>query len=191
VTLSLTALEVCCDGAMSEQKRGILTFDWALVFAWLMATTSGWLFGWLLLPEVAPVTPGVGAGIMQSVVLVGRIPKAWRWMLATAIGWLAGRLIIIPISPAGMGLLSGVVMGAAAGTAQWLLLRDRVQWAGWWIAISTLAWAAGISLAPPVNLAALPPIVLSGIVSSVLTGITLALLLQTPKPTVEEEMDTD
>jgi hypothetical protein len=174
---------------MSDQKQSILTFDWALVFYWMMATTSGWLLGWLLFPAIALVTAGVGAGIMQCLVLYRRIPRAWQWIVATAIGWLAGLAIIIPIVPAGFGFLSGAVLGAATGTAQWLLLRRSVYWAGWWILVSALAWATGLSLAPPSELVVLPRIVLSGVMPAFMIGIVLVLLMQYPKPSEEEETE--
>ncbi len=176
---------------MPNQKQSSLTFDWALVFYWMMATTSGWLFGWLLLPAIALVTGGVGAGIMQCLVLYRRIPRAWRWILVTAIGWLAGLAIIIPLVPAGMGFLSGIVIGAVTGTAQWILVRREVHWAGWWIAVSALAWATGLSLAPASGSAVLPRIVLAGVMPSVMTGITLELLLQFPKPAEGGEKNSD
>ena len=67
---------------MSEQKenQGILSFDWALFYYWLMATTGGWVLGWLLLPTISVVTAGVGAGVMQCFVLYRRMPRAWRWI---------------------------------------------------------------------------------------------------------------
>lgn len=172
---------------MSDQKQSILTFDWALVFYWMMATTSGWLFGWLLLPAIALVTAGVGIGVMQCLVLYRRIPKAWRWILVTAVGWMAGLAIVLLLVPAGMGLLYGIVIGAATGTAQWALLRREVHWAGWWIAVSALAWAIGLSLAPASGSAVLPRIMLSGVMPSLITGITLELLLRVPKPVDGEE----
>ena len=155
-----------------------------LYFQWIVGTTMGWLFGWLLLPAIALVTAGVGASIVQCLVLVRRIPRAWRWILATAIGWLAGLAIVIPL--AGMGLFSGMVIGATTGTAQWLLIRKEVHWAGWWIVVSTLAWATGLSLAPSAESVVLPRIVLSGVMPAVMTGVALELLWRYPKPAEEE-----
>ncbi len=174
---------------MSDQTQRVLEFDWALVFYWMTTTTAGWLFGWLLWPALALVTAGVLAGAGQSVVLVHRIPKAWRWLLATAFGWLAGVLVVV--FAAGTGLFAGLVIGAATGTAQWLLLRKEVHWAGWWIAVSALAWATSLSLAPNPESVLLPRVVLSGVMPSLITGITLELLLRAPKPAVEEEVDVD
>lgn len=181
--------EVYCDGTMSTQKQGFLTFDWALLTYWLLATTSGWLLGWLLLPAAALVTAGAGAGVMQWLVLYRRIPRAWRWVLATAVGWLAGVAIMIAVVPPGLGTVSGAVLGTATGTAQWLLLRRQVNWAGWWIPVSAMAWALGMSLAPSSELVALPRIVLSGVMPALMTGIVLALLIQVPKPSEEKESE--
>jgi hypothetical protein len=175
---------------MSKKDQASPLFDWAFLFYWLMATTSGWFLGWLLLPAIALVTAGVGVGVMQGFALYRRIPKSWRWILATAAGWMAGLVIIIPIVPAGMGLLSGLVTGATMGTAQWLLLRREVHWGGWWIIVSALAWSLALSLAPPSGLDLLPRIVLSGVVPGVMTGLTLELLLQHPKA-AELQVDDD
>ena len=173
---------------MSDKKPGILEFDWALVFAWMTTTTGGWLFGWLLLPAVALAIAGVMAGAVQCVVLVHRIPRAWRWFLATGAGWLAGVVVVVAI--AGTGSFAGLMIGAITGTAQWLLLRKEVHWAGWWIVVSALAWATSLSLAPNPESVLLPRVVLSGVMPSMITGITLELLLRAPKPAIEEEIDT-
>ncbi len=146
-----------------------------------MATTSGWLLGWLLLPTIALVTAGVGAGIMQCLVLTRRIPHAWRWIVATTVGWLVGLGIALFTVPPGLGLLTGAVIGATTGMAQWGLLRFHVRWAGWWIVVSVLAWSTALSLAPASGVVALPPIVLSGVMAAVPTGFTLELLLRNPK----------
>lgn len=174
---------------MSDQTQGILDFDWALVFYWMTTTTAGWLFGWLLWPALALVMAGVLAGAGQCVVLVHRIPRAWRWILATAVGWLAGVLMVV--FAAGAGILAGLVIGAFTGTAQWLLLRKEVHWAGWWIAVSSLAWATSITLAPEPESVLLPAVVLSGVMPALITGITLELLLRAPKPPAEQDQDAE
>jgi len=154
----------------------------------MVATTGGWLFGWLLWPAIALVTAGLMAGTVQSVVLVHRVPRAWRWIPATAVGWLAG--LAIALATGGAGAFAGLVVGAATGTAQWALLRREVEWAGWWIAVSALAWSIGLSLAPSGDAVLLPRVVLSGTLSSMMTGIALELLLRNrkpPAPTASEE----
>ena len=174
---------------MSDQKQGLLEFDWALLFYWMMATTAGWFFGWLLWPPIALVVAGVTAGLVQCLVLFRRIPKAWHWLLATAIGWLGGLAIVLVVVPMGMGALSGLVVGSITGLAQWVLLQRQLRWAGWWIAMSAVAWSVGLSLAPSPEAVLLPRVVLSGTMASVISGITLELLLRNRKPTVEAGED--
>ena len=180
---------------MSGKKanQGTLSFDWALFYYWLMATTAGWVLGWLLLPTIPVVTAGVGVAVMQCFVLFRRVPRPWRWILASAIGWVAGLVIVVPVVPPGMGFLSGAVMGATTGAAQWILLRRQVHWAGWWIVVSSLAWSAALSLAPDSGSNALPPLVLSGVTVAVVTGIALGLLLNFPKEPqeIDQEPDTE
>lgn len=170
---------------MPEQKQSTLAFDWALFFYWLMATASGWLLGWLLMPATALVIAGLGAGVMQCLVLVRRIPHVWRWILVTAAGWLVGVGIALFTVPSGLGLLSGIVIGAATGMAQWGLLRFHVRWAGWWIVVSVLAWATALSVAPASGEMALPPIVMSGVMAAVPTGLAMELLLRNPNGRVK------
>ncbi len=165
---------------MSDQKRDILAFDWGLVFYWMASTTAGWLFGWLLWPALALVTAGVLAGAVQWAVLVHRIPKAWRWILASTGGWLVG--VAMVLVAAGTGVFAGLLIGTITGAAQWLLLRREIQWAGWWIAISALAWATSLSLAPNPESVLLPRVVLSGVMPSLMMGVTLELLLRNRKP---------
>lgn len=165
---------------MPERKQGLLTFDWASFFYWLMATTWGWLLGWLLLPAIALVAAGVGIALMQCLVMIRRIPRPWRWLLATAAGWLAGVGMALAAVPPGMGLLSGAMIGATTGLAQWTLLRPQVRWAGWWLPVSILAWSTSLSMAPASGEVALPPLLLAGVMAAVPTGITLELLLHNP-----------
>ena len=88
-----------------------------------------------------------------------------------------------------MGALSGLVVGTITGLAQWVLLRRELLWAGWWIAMSAVTWAVGLSLAPSPEAVLLPRVVLSGVMASVISGITLELLLRHPRPAVEAEED--
>lgn len=166
---------------MADQAQRALSFDWAQLFYWMMATTVGWLVGGLLLPGIALVAAGPAIGLLQALVLVKRIRKPWRWTLVTAAGWLAGWLLILVLVPPGLdSALGGIVLGFTTGIAQWLLLRRAVYWAGWWIAVSALGWMTGLTLIPGALLSAVTP--------AVMTGITLEILLRFPKP-VEEAGD--
>lgn len=155
-------------------EKNILSFDWALWFLWIMATTLGWILGRFLLPNLAFVTIGIGLGILQWFVLQHRMRKAWRWIIVTTLGWILGSTLILALLPDGMEFLAGVILGITTGTAQWLILRSEVYWAGWWIIINVVAWTTGMAL--------LPGVMLTGVMAGVITGLAIALLIRYPKP---------
>ena len=155
---------------MPEQEKG--GFDWAFLFMWLMATTWGWLLGSFVIAGAAMIVTGLAIAILQWFVLKSRMDRAWRWILATSIAWGIGFLLFAAI-PAALDFVNGFVLGAVTGIGQWLFLRKELQWAGWWIPISALAWSAGLTL--------MPGILLSGIWPGLITGIALEILLRHPK----------
>jgi hypothetical protein len=152
----------------------ILSFDWALWFFWIMATTLGWLLGALILPGLALVTSGILVGIFQWLVLQGRIPRPWRWIAATSLGWIAGFLITFFALPQELEILEGMIIGLTTGIAQWMILRGVLQWSGWWIIFSIIGWSTGLTL--------LPGVLLTGTMAGAFTGIPLEILLRYPKP---------
>ena len=129
----------------------------------------------------------MGAAILQGLVLFRRFPRAWQWILVSVIGWLAGVALTLVVIPPGLGFLSGAVLGIAAGTAQWLMLRSQVHWAGWWILVSALAWGTGRAA----GLSVLPRVVLAGAMAGITTGIVLELLLLHPKRVDLQERQSD
>jgi predicted branched-subunit amino acid permease len=52
-----------------------LAFDAAFWFQWIVATTLGWVLGSLIFPNLSIVSAGVGVGVLQWPVLVGRFPR--------------------------------------------------------------------------------------------------------------------
>jgi hypothetical protein len=152
----------------------ILSFDWALWFFWIMATTLGWLLGGLILPGLALVTSGILVSIFQWLVLQGRIPRPWRWIVATSLGWMAGFLITFFALPQQLEILEGMIIGLTTGIAQWTILRGALQWSGWWIMFSIIGWTTGLTL--------LPGVLLTGTMAGAFTGIPLEILLRYPKP---------
>ena len=155
---------------MAEQK--ILSFDWALWFQWLMATSIAWVLGRFLLPNLAIIVIGLALGILQWLILQRRFQNIWWWIMATALGWMLGSVFIIVAVPVGMDFAAGAILGATTGFAQWLILRREVYWSGWWIAINIVAWTSGFAL--------LPGIFLTGVMAGLITATALALLLQYP-----------
>jgi predicted branched-subunit amino acid permease len=144
-----------------------------LWFLWIMATSVGWVLGRLLLPNLALVTVGLAIGILQWFVLQRRFKKAWQWILATTAGYALGSLISNAAIPQGMDFLAALLIGLTTGSAQWLILRREVQWAGWWIVINIIAWTTGLAF--------LPGLFSTGALVGLITATALALLLNVPK----------
>ena len=72
------------------------------------------------------------------------------WVLATILGFILGALLGMSIAyglfdrdgfDATIGVTAGIVMGAAGGYLQWLVLREKVARAGPWVLASSLGFA--------------------------------------------------
>ena len=150
------------------------SMDWALWFYWIMATTLGWVLGSIFFKGIPVIVSGVAIAGFQWAVLHGRIHKAWRWAILSSVGWIVGYILFVLLLPADMGILLGPMMGATVGVAQWYLLNNEVDWAGWWIIISTLAWTTGLTM--------IPGLLTSGSLPGALTGLTLVILLRFSTP---------
>lgn len=148
------------------------SFDWALWFMWIMATTLGWLVTNFLAVGVAYVAAGFAISLLQGFVLQRRISHVFRWVIAGTIGWAIGWLIVLFAIPDGLEIINGLVVGLAMGIAGWLVLRREVHWAGWWIIMSIVGWSTGLAL--------LPGFLSTGSTAGALTGIALEFLLRNP-----------
>lgn len=153
--------------------KRILSFDWALWFFWIMATTWGWLLG-SFFSGLALVISGFMVAVFQWLVLQGRIARPWHWIVATSIGWIAGYFITLFLLPQEFEALEGMIIGLTTGFTQWLILRREFHWAGWWIIFSLIGWTTGLTL--------LPGILLTGTMAGALTGLCLEVLLRNPRP---------
>jgi hypothetical protein len=151
----------------------ILSFDWALWFFWIMATTLGWLLGGFILSGQTIVISGFLVGIFQWLVLQGRIAHPWRWIVSTFFGWTIGYLFMFFMIPREFEMFNGVVIGLTTGIAQWMILRHELHWAGWWIIFSIIGWTTGLTL--------FPGVMLTGTMAGTLTGLALEILLRHPK----------
>jgi hypothetical protein len=58
-----------------------------------------------------------------------------QWLAATTLGWVLGGMMLA-------GLALGVA-GVVLGTLQWVVLRQRLRQAGWWILASAGGWTIG------------------------------------------------
>jgi len=157
---------------MTENKSA--SMDWRLWFYWIMATTLGWLAGSLFFSGIPVVVSGVAIAAFQWAVLYKRIPKAWRWAVWTSLAWIAAYVIYVIFFQANDGFLIGPVLGGITGCVQWFLLRREVDWAGWWIIISMIAWTTGLTF--------MPGFLTSGALPGALTGLTLVILFRFSVP---------
>jgi hypothetical protein len=146
------------------------TMDWALWFYWIMATTLGWLLGSLLFNGIPIIIAGAAIAAFQWAVLYQRIQRAWRWAVLSSLGWIVGYILLAVFFSTEMDLLVGPVLGGIVGVVQWALLKKEVDWAGWWIIISILAWTTGLTV--------LPGMLSSGALPGALTGLTLVILFR-------------
>lgn len=151
-----------------------LVQDWLL---WLTANFFGYAF-WFCLGALPLVilgdrdndftgvlffsSLGVMTGLAQWLVVVRwHIRQAGWWILATAIGWPTGLFAGIAVASwvnvgnEQAGIAVWIVLGAALGLTQWLVLRNKVQHAEWWILASMALWSTsgliGIKVADAVN----------------------------------------
>jgi hypothetical protein len=123
----------------------------------------------LRLGVLGGVIGGGFVGICQWIILRRRVSRINGWIGLTVAGWVIGWTITLwgtglteqlfsalPISWATGPIEQGgpdpilstaalVVGGAVVGSGQWLLLRQNVRRAGWWILATTIGWviAAG------------------------------------------------
>jgi hypothetical protein len=95
------------------------SLDWALWFFWIMATTTGWVLGRILVSGLPLVASGVAIAGLQWAVLYRRIRKAWQWAILSSVAWIAGYIIFILFIPPGLDVFAGPLMGGILGFAQW------------------------------------------------------------------------
>ena len=75
-----------------------------------------------------------------------RAPAGWRlwlwWVLASMVGWAVGGGLSGSLGSIQAGYVGGMTVGAAgAGALQWLVLRQRIAGAGWWVLATLLSSA--------------------------------------------------
>jgi hypothetical protein len=150
------------------------TMDWALWFYWIIATTIGWLIGRLFFLGIPVILSGVVISALQWAILYQRIHKAWRWAVYSSAGWVIGYILFVVLSANNPVYPAGSVIGLVVGIVQWVILKRVLNWAGWWIIISTLAWTTGMNI--------IPGLLTSGALPGALTGLTLAILFRYSTP---------
>ncbi|MBE9036788.1 hypothetical protein [aff. Roholtiella sp. LEGE 12411] len=144
-------------------------------------------------------------GILQWLVLRKYIPHLGRWILASAYGWITAYLIIyvfkigekiVEIAPQGYLLILGVTVNiqgvwtyilimflasTVIGVFQWLVLRNHIRYAIWWIFASCIGGVAkggAIALVLPIVDPTLVEVI-GSLAYGTVTGIALIGLLKT------------
>jgi len=99
---------------------------------------------------------GTVIGLAQWLVFRHHFKRAgWWWILVTALGWTVGYFVSWSLLEAigwttferfEAGTTTALVMsGTIAGIFQWLLLRQEVPKAGWWIIANLAGWIGSIA----------------------------------------------
>ena len=102
---------------------------------------------------------GTLMGLLQWLVLRKHMPSIadFKWVWLTTISWIVGFSVGFFVGEsvpshsylAGFsgGSTGGFVGGALAGLLQWyFILRHRIPYSAWWIAVSTIGWGAGFAV---------------------------------------------
>lgn len=161
--------------ANSTSHGNVPTIEWSLWIQWVLVTTLGWVIGFL----AGAGAVGVILGLGQWLVLRQWVREPGWWIWASTVGWGVGWLLIITgiLSPPEAGimasLVAGGVLGLMLGVAQWFVLRRLVDFAGWWIFVSTIGWAIGVG--------GMFGIAMVGAVAGAVTGFALDFLLRYPR----------
>ena len=102
-----------------------------LWYWWVFASGLGAAIGLPLTLLVAFAVTDI-AGVEMGRNLPGHGRSLYVGILAATVFWLAPFAL----------MMGGAAGGLLAGGVQWLVLRQYVRHAGWWVLVSALAWAA-------------------------------------------------
>lgn len=147
---------------------------WRFWLLWMFATIAGVFLYMIVFPPVfnaiserlggtrgevwigmaigatSAVALGATIGVAQWLVLRRLLPRTGWWVLATLIGYsipMAFGSLVSGLEPPWLaGMVIFLEFGVILGALQWLVLRGRVDHAGWWIAISLAGWAIAAAL---------------------------------------------
>jgi uncharacterized membrane protein required for colicin V production len=128
---------------------------------------------------------GLLNGCLQVLLLRRYLPRMeWRWIAATFLGWTLGPLSALIISTnlytvidtgtTWFMLLIGFIISGSIGLAQWLVLRQRLHRAGWWI----LANVLGLEITLLIFNGTFSSLLTPYLIPAILTGVVLWLLLE-------------
>jgi hypothetical protein len=140
-----------------------------------------------LLPYIFRPVLGLVIGVLQYILLRLHLPRMGWWIVATILGWLLGligsRLLYSSLyrpfdqSALWIEVLLTALIGLSMGIAQWLVLRQRVPQAGWWIVANLIGWGVIGWGAATITTRMVIPAVSLVTVPGIITGVTLWWLL--------------
>jgi len=103
-----------------------------------------------LLPYILWPALGLVTGFLQYLLLRRHLQRIGWWIAATTLGWslglIGGRVLYrtlygtLDVGAIWFETLVTALAGGAMGLAQWLVLRQRVRHAAWWILANVLSW---------------------------------------------------
>ena len=131
---------------------------------------------------------GLLTGFLQFLLLRRYLPRMGWWIAATTSGLLLGGLgirllihtLLGDLDSMWFAVLIVVLVGGSLGLVQWVVLRQRVRHAAWWILANVLGWGVlglgwvGSSLSDQMII---PIVGILLLVPSIATSVTLWLLL--------------
>lgn len=135
---------------------------------------------------VAGIIAGAVVGAAQWLVLRQALPISALWIPATAVGLSAGLALgvaVLGTKTVGLALLlRAAVTGIVLGVFQWVLLRQHLALAGWWVPAIAIGWTAGWTLTRTVGVDLSRDWAVFGIsgaaVFAALSGLALTWLLK-------------
>jgi uncharacterized membrane protein len=172
---------------------------------WLLATVAGTIIGMAIVflgltallnnlhqaayGFVIGAVFGATVGTAQWLVLRRVFDRVGWWVLLTFVGWVAfWELDAMNLLFAAKGiafipdLLNVAIFGGILGVLQWLLLRQKIQSAGWWVLASMAGAMLGSLVADAINTALQSdsPIdfLTSSVVWAIITGICMMWLIR-------------
>ena len=159
---------------------------WGFWLQWVLATAVGWAVGVVVGGDLF----GAVVGAAQWLVLRRQGARTGWWVLASAVGWFVAMRVggfLDEVLDWTLWYVSGVVGGAVVGAAQWLVLRQRVARAGWWVLPTVAGWVMfwfGAAMVFEINvfLGVVVVELIFGALYGAITGSMLVWLLQQPAP---------
>jgi hypothetical protein len=186
-----------------DNRSTILGFS----LLWILVTMIGLVVGLAMMfagvgAAINNVTPmvfggmfggvlGLVCGFAQWLVLRRQLENVTTWIVATFLGW----AIFWSLNMAGLfgegngvagkvleGLDHGALFGLLLGIFQWLVIRNKLQNAGWWVLVNLGGWSLGAAIGDGVKAAlkieAPLEIVLGLLVATILAAFSMAWLIR-------------